>query len=295
MSPDILDIGSIRSVSDKRHAVKLITQGKVIGMKNLAVNALIGDARSMNNEVMRIKGGARSSKPLSLVLDSSDVVPLIDFKRIPESWKETFRDHKKISTLFGALCFLRVPIVKELAEKFEIPSAVLDNSTGNPVIQYWDPNGNSYAEKFFGDIKRAGIKWPGITSYNRTGEKEIVSEDEAIELARAFGIYYLADHKHHYERVKGSYTILGFNYNQDKNNLVLFRHGNIPVGFFESQIDTDISTENAAPAKFSPAEIPKKIVENNPPYARARLLRFLSGLNTHEIVIDELLLRFKLR
>ncbi|OGG07666.1 hypothetical protein A2872_01760 [Candidatus Gottesmanbacteria bacterium RIFCSPHIGHO2_01_FULL_42_12] len=266
--------GSVHNRQDIIKAAKLLKRGEAITFYNRGVWALIGDGRSnkFNDRVAAIKGAERNNVPIASFMAAERVSRLIDFEKIHPNFHQVLKDHKKMSSWFGSLCFLRLPVKKSAVKGFPVNMlSWLDEST--PVFQNWDPTGHKPAEDIVLAMSEIGIKYHAITSLNAHGVPEIISEEEAVAFAKNRDIALVLTDPLNNKKTAGGYTIFSM-----VNETRLLRHGNIPVEYFKSHFGELLITEGAKLSNHTHNPFPEELlVEKTPEKIRENLLKYLNG------------------
>lgn len=274
---DISNMFSIKSIHDpqaREEAADLVVQGKPVGIFNRGVCAIWGDGNNPKfyEQVTHIKGEGRQKKPLATTLLTKDFIPLIDESEIPPVLHSIFLNPDALVERTGSLCFLRVPIKKEIASKFP-PYVVSKNEEGGYEMQNWDANGHAPTHAFIEALLKRGITLPAVTSMNYSGTPEIVDQDEGVEFAKKSGIQlFLIDDKD-LGRAKGSFAIVGVG----RNGINLVRDGHLPAYIFPYLFEVSIDTAMAGQAKFPQIEFPQDYFSGESPQnVRKKIIDYLS-------------------
>lgn len=269
---------SIKSIHDpiaRSEAVELVVHGEPVGIYNRGVCAIWGDGN--NNEfyekVVKIKGENRQKKPLATTLRTSDFIQLIDQAEIPDFLHSIFQDPVSLVERTGSLCFLRVPVKKELASQFP-PYIVSKNAEGLYEMQNWDANGHAPTHAFIDELLQNGINLPAVTSMNLSGDPEIVDQSEGIEFAKKTGIrIFLTDEKDT-GMAKGSFAIVGVG----KSGISLVRDGHLPSYVFPYLFEVSVDTQIAIQPKYPQIEFPKDYFNGDTPsQMRKKIIEFISN------------------
>lgn len=224
-------VDSIRESKARTKAAELVKNGYPVGIFNRGVCAIWGNGESKKfcDSVAQIKGELRKKKALAATFPTELLVQLIDSTMIPSKLHHIFLDANELSERIGSLCFVRVPVTYESAQKLPW-SMVSKMKNGCYVIQNWDPAGHKPTELFIQELHSIGVKYPAVTSMNISGKPEIVDQDAGIQFARNANIPIFLKDELDTGRALGSYTIFNIN----RNGIELVRNGNIPWTLFHS-------------------------------------------------------------
>lgn len=269
-----LSIKSIHDSKARQEAVQLVLEGNPVGIYNRGVCAIWGDGYNPKfyNTVTEIKGEGRKKKPLATTLRTDDFIKLIDEKEIPSVLHSIFLNAENLVERTGSLCFLRIPVKREVVDKF--PDYVISkNDTGGYEMQNWDANGHPPTHAFIESLLKRGISLPAVTSMNYSGEPEIVDQKEGIQFAKKAGLsLFLTDDKDQ-GKAKGSFAIVGVG----RSGIRLVRDGHLPSYVFPYLFDVDIDTANAIEAKFPQVEFPDGYFSGkSPSMVRKMIIEYLS-------------------
>lgn len=269
---------SIKSIHDpvaREEAVQLVAEGVPVGIYNRGVCAIWGDGNNplFYEQVTNIKGENRQKKPLATTLRTSDFIQLIDDSEIPEFLHSIILDPVSLVERTGSLCFLRVPIKKEVALSF--PEYVIsENDQGQYEMQNWDANGHPPTHAFIDLLLEKGISLPAVTSMNYSGSPEIVDQQEGVEFAKKAGIKLFLNDEKDTGKAKGSFAIVGIG----KSGISLVRDGHLPSYIFPYLFEVDIDTGAAIGAKYPQIEFPQDFFDGHTPQdVRRKIIDFLAG------------------
>lgn len=268
---------SIKSIHDhaaREEAARIVEEGGAVGIYNRGVCAIWGDGNNPHfyEQVTNIKGEGRQKKPLATTLRTQDFIQLIDRSEIPPFLHSIFLDPVGLVERTGSLCFLRVPIKKEVVAKF--PEYVISRNTqGQYEMQNWDANGHPPTHAFIELLLEKGVDLPAVTSMNYSGSPEIVDQKEGIDFAKKAGIrLFLTDEKDN-GKVKGSFAIVGVG----KNGVSLVRDGHIPSYIFPYLFEVDVDTAAAIEAKYPQIEFPEDyFIGASPQDIRRKIINYLN-------------------
>ena len=275
----------VKSLHDplaRREAVELVKKGEPVGIYNRGVCAIWGDGNSSKfyEKVTQIKGEGRAKKPLATTLKTRDFVSLIDSDEVPEILHSVLLNAGRLAGRVGSLCFLRMPIKREIAEKF--PDYIVSkNEDGKYEMQNWDAAGHTQTNAFVKLLLKNGISLPAVTSMNISGSPEIVDQKEGIDFARKTGIkLFLIDEKDP-GLAKGSFTILGIG----KSGLKIIRDGHVPGHIFPYLLQMEVDVNDAIPAKYPQIEFPQGFFEEGTPTRlRRKVIDYITAVESKEIL-----------
>ncbi len=275
-SSTLVEVRALRDAASRERAADLAIQGLPIGLYNVAVCAILGDGSNSEfvNAVPVIKGENRGQRPLGACLPTSEFVQLLDSTKIPSVLHDTFMNADELLNRTGSLCFIRGPITEKAAAM--LPASMVSRIDGTPVIQNWDAVGHQPTNLLLAQMRKAGIRYPAITSMNISGAPEIIDQVEAINFSGEHGIpLFLTDDETN-RAVQGSYTILGIT----DTGVKLIREGNLPGHMFNILLGTDIDTSDFTTAKsVQPLSLPSSSFEGlDPRMVRMVILSSLKEL-----------------
>ena len=206
-------------------AAAAIAAGEAVAVDNDAVWALWGDARqpSFHEHVRAIKGDARANRPVALSVSSAMFLGWADVAGVAVAWRPLLSDPELLSSLLGALCFLRVPLRGTAAA--ELPREVVGSDGATATIQNYDPAGKTTTDRIVTAVVAAAPRsLPAVTSLNRTGEPSITEESRAVELLSRHPTTLLVTDRAARRRGLGSYPMIAV----DGSGATLLRHGCVP-------------------------------------------------------------------
>ncbi len=265
--------GSLLKKGDRKKAASLIARGEVVGVFNRGVCALWFDGGSQGAvaKIEKIKGENRGKRPVALTLSLDELIPMLDLERIHPSLHECLLVVSELKSKIGSFCFIRVPIKSKFVGN--IPKkAQTQEVDGTVFIQNWDPFGHDLTADLLELVKKLGVKYPAVTSMNKTGQPEIVDQAEGERFCKKEGIsVFLKDPTAH-PRLLGSYTIINFG----MEGIKLIRDGNIPVGVIERILELPINKKGAGKPKFRQMDFPGHLFSDQAPQAiRQAILNYL--------------------
>lgn len=270
-------MSSIRDIDACHKAATLATEGIPTGTYIRGVCGLWADGQNSKglDAIYRIKGAERSARPVGTTLMSSAFVELLDVGKIHRSIRGLFLDNRELVNRLGSICFLRVPIKKEVGES--LPARLVSRADdGMYWIQNWLPEGCRATQAWMEALRNMNIVLPVATSLNVSGEPEIVDQEEGRKFCEENQVpIFLVDRKSP-GRAKGSFPILRVN----SDDLTLLREGHFPAALFQSLLDGwGVDLSSYQPAKFPPVDIPIAITRGmaSPEQLRLNLLEYLDG------------------
>jgi hypothetical protein len=202
-----------------------------------SVHALWGDGGNDRfiQEVFRIKGTERVGRPIAAVGPLEQIRDFVDLELIdPDTREALFGDDGKFArfadTMRG-LTFIRFPVRQDILEQNIIPQGFLqtevDKTTGEEIttFQIWDSQGYGDTHEMIEYMRRLGVIWPAVTSFNQSGLPEITDAREGKDFCRWLGLpaYFSGRPNVRGEEVgRGSFSILSLT----PRGVELTRHGN---------------------------------------------------------------------
>lgn len=268
------EIASVWEPQARRHAASLVLRGEPIGTYNRGVCAIWGDGANslFPGKVAQIKGEKRGERPLAASLRTSTFVEMIDPEKISPNLHDLFLKADDLAARTSSLCFLRAPITEAAAAKLP-PAMVSYSADGVPILQNWDPEGHEPTLLLLEEIYKKGVKYPAVTSMNRSGTPELVTEETGIAFSETAGIPLFLTDPRDPKRVQGSYTIVGIH----QDGLELVRDGNIPAKLIERLLGTPIDTSRAKAPSHPQIAFPEDLLtQKHPEDGRTAILTFLS-------------------
>lgn len=245
MNTELVEFGDSEGI---RRAAAMVADGYALGIYMDGVDALWVDGRRQEAaaKIQAIKGEKRLGKPLSGILRTEVLVPMLDQDQIPESLWPVFLHAQELSARLGALGALRLPIHSEAAHDLP-PYMYSQTDDGTNWFQNFIPNGHPTSSQLVNELNLAGVSLPAATSMNVSGQPEIANQDEALAFSRQHDIPLLLHDPHPNPYVRGSFPILGVG----PGGLVLLREGHFPGQLFTYILeDDDLDMSQAKPAKF---------------------------------------------
>jgi hypothetical protein len=261
-----------------RRAASLVAEGHVIGIYIDGVDTIWVDGRQSEAaaKIQAIKGEGRAGKPLSAILETDVLVPLLDIEFIPQPVRHIFVDAEELAARLGALAPLRLPVCEEAVEA--LPAYMVSHSAdGIYWLQDFIPYGHPTTSRFVHELALVGVNLPAATSMNVSGTPEIADQREALFFSRQHDIPVLLHDPHPNPHVQGSFPILGVG----PNGIVLLRDGHFPgqlFGYLLEYEEIDLSQAKSAKYPIS-AEISERFGETILRGAALRqgLLEFIHG------------------
>lgn len=273
--------GSLWEEKDRLEAARLVSQGEVVGVFNRGVNALWLDASNPKavKELYRIKGEARIGRPVALTISFDQFISLINIDYLTPEVQEFLKLSENIREELGSLCFLRAPLKPSAVQ--DLPkSAIGFDEQKNGWLQTWDPHGHVLTEDLIEKVKKQGVKFPGVTSMNISGEPEIVLQDEAVLFCKNKKISLFLKDPYAHPETLGSYTILTLS----QKGIEVTRDGNIPVKIIQPILNQKLILDGAKLSKYPQREFPLKMIEGlNAKGIRMAILLYLEGSHPQDI------------
>lgn len=229
------EVGILGNVVDTRRAAWWVAQGGVIGSYFDGVDTLWVNGRSPDGatKIQMIKGEKRKGRPLTTILEATELIPLLDRASIPQTLRPIFLDEAELNSRLGAIVLLRLPVLPQAAAS--LPDFMTSRSAdGLYWLQSFLTDGNPAAQLLVRELKNAGVDLPAATSMNVSGQPEIADQEEALAFSRDHGLNMLLQEPHTSDNVVGSYPILGVG----SEGAVLLRQGHFPGELFRDLLDT---------------------------------------------------------
>jgi hypothetical protein len=248
---------SIRDLRACTKAARQIESGDVVGSYIRGVCGLWIDGASAKaiNFIDEIKGERRANRPFGTTLDGAEFVRMIDPDQIAPSTRGLFLDADQLRSRLGSLCFLRIPIRKQVGIELP-PRLVSQTEEGTYWLQNWIPWGCRSSQLWMEALQGQKIEFPSATSMNVSGNPELVEQEAGVEFCESKGIsIFLGDPESRFE-VKGSFPILQV----DKAGIRLLREGHFPGILFRYLLqEWEIDLSDYKPAKYPLVQIPKEL------------------------------------
>jgi tRNA A37 threonylcarbamoyladenosine synthetase subunit TsaC/SUA5/YrdC len=269
-----LQVLDVHSARDRHAAARMVREGAIIGASFGTVYGIIGDGDSpgLGDKVAQIKGDARIGRPLSTCLPARRFTQLLDPDEVHPALRGLALDGHALSRTLSSLAFVRAPIRRSEVEK--VPSYLVSRTDDVPYVQSVDPGGLPGIRSLMKSLWRQGVRFPAITSMNRSGDREIVTRDAAIDFGRRQHLAALVVPKSLAQRAQGSFTILEINL----QGVRAVRHGVVPIAVLQRLIDPHIDDSITEQADYPPLEIPLSRLASLNHYAASRAV--LLTLNT---------------
>jgi tRNA A37 threonylcarbamoyladenosine synthetase subunit TsaC/SUA5/YrdC len=265
-----MEIASVWNISTMQRAAAYIAKGQAVGIFMGTVCVLFGkgDDNSFFNEVVRVKGEKRRTKPLGLIMTSDEVIKLIDPSKIPASLHSIFLNPTELTNRFGAICFLRLPVRKEVVRTMPAHHFSYE-ADGTPVIMILDPAGFSTVQFLKEAVHNKGVKYFTGTSMNYSGQPELVKQADGIEFCREVGnIPLFMTDPTNSGKIQGSLPIIKVG----PTGPELLRQGFIPLAALEKLVGTSLDTSSLRLASYPLMELSSAEVVDLPTYALRQVI-----------------------
>jgi hypothetical protein len=264
-----------------RRAAGLAAAGSAVGFFLGGLCVALGDAGNPDFAAWttRSKGEGRVGRPLATILPAQEVVPMIDPEGIPAALRHILLDPADLVARLGAMVFIRLPIRESVARA--VPPWLLSRSAdGRPLFQFMDPHGYDPVRRFMEALKEEGVRFPGGSSMNVSGQPEVVVREQGIAFAREKGVpLFLADRLSPIG-ITGSYPILLFG----PEAVSLVREGPVPGWVLERLLEHPIDTTETKAAKYPQLAIAPALLAGLTPYqVRSAVMLRLQGWSDAEI------------
>jgi hypothetical protein len=264
-----------------RRAAGLAAAGNPVGFFLGGLCVALGDAGNpaFAAWTTRSKGEGRVGRPLATILPAQDVVPMVDPEGIPAPLRHIFLDPAELVARLSALVFIRLPIRESAART--VPAWLLSRGAdGRPLFQFMDPHGYEPVRAFMAALREEGVRFPGGSSMNVSGQPEVVRCEEGIAFARQKGVpLFLADRLSPIG-ITGSYPILLLG----ADGVSLVREGPVPGWVLERLLQHPIDTTETRPAKYPQLAVSPALLDGLTPYrSRAAVTLRLQGWSEAEI------------
>jgi hypothetical protein len=259
---------------DRQTAARMVRDGSVIGASFGTVYGIIGDGQSpqLQEEVAQIKGAARIGRPLSACLPSRRFSQLLDPDQIHPAVRGLALDGHVLSRTLSSLAFVRAPIRRAVAD--EVPPCLISYVGEVPYLQSVDPGGLPGIRSLIATLWRGGVRFPAVSSMNRSGEREIVTRPAAVDFSEGRELPALVVPKQVTQRAQGSFSIL----EMGPEGVRAARHGVIPIDVLQRLIEVPIDDAVTEQAHYPPLNISSSQLGSLSHYAAARAV--LLSLNT---------------
>ena len=248
---------SIRDIRACTSAARQIDSGEVVGSYIRGVCGLWIDGASAKavEFIDEIKGEKRAGRPFGTTLDGAEFARMIDPDQIAASTRGLFLDADQLRSRLGSLCFLRIPIRKQVGIELP-PRLVSQTEDGTYWLQNWIPWGCHSSALWMEALQGQKIEFPSATSMNVSGNPELVEQEAGVAFCESQGIsIFLGDPQSRYE-VKGSFPILQV----DKAGIRLIREGHFPGILFRYLLqEWEIDLSDYKPAKYPLVQIPEEL------------------------------------
>ncbi len=172
---------TVQEKADRMEAARRIKDGEVVGQFVRGVCILWIDAQNREavKRIYAIKGARRVGRPFSVLLETNSFISILDKEAIHPGLHAFFFDPDELEDRLGALCMIRAPIRKAAADK--LPGyAYTTAEDGSRWVQSWVPCGHKPGRQLLEEMWSIGIRLPGVTSMNVSGDPEIVEQDDAL-------------------------------------------------------------------------------------------------------------------
>lgn len=176
-------VGSLEDPHDVANAARLMADGELVVVDAGTVFGIFVDAsqKSAVTRALAIKGevDGPDNKPLAVMMDSAMFAPDVDLEKVDPRLQRLFR---KDTGLLAGLAHIRAPITQEAAAVYP-PS--IHSYEGDTVFVHALDVGDRPIKRLFQEAQGRGVTYIGATTFNNTGEPEIVDEIPAVEFAVA--------------------------------------------------------------------------------------------------------------
>jgi tRNA A37 threonylcarbamoyladenosine synthetase subunit TsaC/SUA5/YrdC len=247
---------SIRDLRACTEAARQVASGEVVGSYIRGVCGLWIDGGSSEaiDRIDEIKGEKRANRPFGTTLDGAEFSQLIDPEQIAPSARDLFLDGDRLRSRLGSLCFIRIPIRKQIGSKLP-PRLISQTEDGTYWLQNWIPWGSRSSTLWMEALQRQNVEFPSATSMNVSGTPELVEQEAGVEFCNLHRIsVFLGDPESRYE-VKGSFPILQV----DKTGIRLLREGHFPGILFRYLLqEWDIDLSDYKRTKYPLVRIPEE-------------------------------------
>lgn len=269
-----MQVLNMHSARDRKAAAAMVREGAIIGAFFGTVYGIIGDGESLQvgQKVAQIKGGARIGRPLSTCLPARRFSQLIDPDHVHPAVRGLALDGHALSRTLSSLAFVRAPIRRSVVH--DVPADLVSDANGVSHLQSVDPGGLPGIRSLMKTLWHEGVTYPAITSMNRSGDREIVRREDAVEFSHEQELAALVVPRSLAQKAQGSFTILEV----DLQGARAARHGVIPVNVLQRLIEPRIDDSITEEADYPPLEVPLSQLASLNHYAATRAV--LLSLNT---------------
>ncbi len=269
---------SVQEQADREEAACRLCDGQVIGqfVRGVCILWIDAENREAADRIYQIKGARRVGRPFSIMLETNSFISILDKEAIHPALYRFFFDPDELEDRLGALCLVRAPIRKRAAEKLpEYTYTAAED--GTYWIQTWVPCGHKPGRQMLEEMWSLGLRLPGVTSMNVSGEPEIVEQADALAFCEANNVPMFLQDPQDTHVVRGSFPIISI----DRRGVHLLRNGHFPPYLFKYLLDgTEIDLSHAIPSKYPIATTHTQEQAREMPAAQIRkeLLRRLDGV-----------------
>ncbi len=270
----------LRSVQEKAHraeAARRIKDGGVVGqfVRGVCILWIDAENRDAVDRIYAIKGAKRQGRPFSVLLETNSFISILDGTIIHPDLHPFFFDPDELEDRLGALCMIRAPIRKDAARK--LPDYTYTQSEdGTCWVQSWVPCGHTPGRQMLEEMWSIGLRLPGVTSMNVSGEPEIVEQEDAVAFCDRHDVPIFLEDSLDTGMVRGSFPIISI----DAEGLHLVRSGHFPPYLFKYLLDgTEIDLSNARRPKYPIVNTHTEAAARRTPAAQIRreILAMLDG------------------
>ncbi len=249
MSQEQISIAySVQEQSHREQAARSIKEGKVVGqfVRGVCILWIDAENRRAADRIYQIKGAKRAGRPFSILLETRSFISILDQEAIHPNLHRFFLDPDELEARLGALCMIRAPIQRKAVQK--LPGYTYTRTEdGTYWLQSWVPRGHAPGRQLLEEMWSIGIRLPGVTSMNVSGEPEIVDQDEAVAFCEEHDISMFLQDQLDTGMVRGSFPIISI----DLEGVHLVRSGHFPPYLFKYLLDgTEIDLSGARRSKY---------------------------------------------
>ncbi len=230
-------VGDARRADDVARAADLIASGRTIGFFNRSVCALLGsgDTRAFPDEVIRVKGEKRRTRPVGCIVPSRFMAESADATRVPAAISALVSDAAALRARLAGVSFLRLPFRAQASAR--IPEHLLSRRPdGTAVLMGCDPSGYAPLHDIMEAVMARGVKILAGTSMNPSGSPEITDQQAGIDFARSVGLPMFLGDSASQGGLRGSPSVLAC----DADAVRLIRDSYVPPSVLEPLIGCPI-------------------------------------------------------
>ncbi len=278
MTQEQIQIGrSVQEQSHRAEAARLIKDGGVVGqfVRGVCILWIDAENRAAADRIYEIKGAKRLGRPFSVLLETHSFISILDGAVVHPDLHPFFFDPDELEDRLGALCMIRAPIRRDVARK--LPEyTYTESEDGTCWVQTWVPCGHKPGRQILEEMWSIGMRLPGVTSMNVSGEPEIVEQGDGMAFCEQHEVPLFLEDQLDTGRVRGSFPIISI----DADGVHLVRSGHFPPYIFKYLLDgTEIDLSQVRQPKYPIVNTHSEETARRLPAAQIRreILEMLDG------------------